>query len=79
MTTQFPGTRQRQSAPAAAPTAQQAARKAMHDKLVFDFGGKYNNFNGWVNVKGGCVNLDTLEFTPPSGMTVEQFKSALGY
>lgn len=59
-------------------TAAQQSRRALHDKLVFDNGGKYNNFTGWVNVKGGCVNLDTLEITPAKDMTVEQFKSTIG-
>jgi len=66
--------------PAQAPvlTEAQQARRALYDNLVFNHNGKYNNFNGWVNVKGGCVNLDTLEITPAKGMTVEQFKSTLG-
>lgn len=59
-------------------TEAQQARRALHDKLVFDHNGKYNNFNGWVIVKGGCVNLDTLEITPAIGMTVEQFKATIG-
>lgn len=66
----------RTAAPVLTPAQQ--ARRALHDKLVFEYNGKYNNFDGWVNVKGGCINLDTLEIIPAHGITVEQFKTTIG-